>query len=283
MAEQPWWADDDALERALFDLGARLDYPPAPRLAERVRARLLAAPAPAARQRGAVVFPRTLARRLVAALAAIVLLIGAVLAASPGARSAVAQWFSLHGVRIFYVPSLPTTRPMGRHLGLGRPVTLAMARRRVPYRILLPAALGAPDEVYLGTSPDGDRVTLLYRARRGLPRASTTGVGALLIESPTTTSPIVKMVPPGTRVSFEMVNGQNAFWFSGRPHLFFSYFTSGNYSYVTRTEQARLAGNVLLWGQSGLGTRLGGQSELLLRLEAQIPLREALRIAASLR
>lgn len=145
---------------------------------------------------------------------------------------------------------------------------------RVPYHILVPAALGAPDEVYVAQSPDGARVALVYRARRGLPRATTTGVGALLIESPDNSpNPLIgKAYAAGTQVTLVTVNGRRGVWLSGRPHLF-TYMVFAHNSYVFRIEQARLAGNVLLWGQKGL----------IMRLEAQIPLAEALRIAGSLR
>lgn len=275
MARQPWQPTDAEMERALVDLGTRLDYPAAPRLAEHVRARLRV-PADGSRQlAGTMLEPvlpagplRLLVRRLAVALLALAVLAGTVLAVSPQTRTVVAKWLYLRGVTIFYTPKPPTPHPVGRRLGLGRPMTLAEARRRVPYHILLPAALGVLDEVYVGLPPANDHVTLVFRARRGLPRAPTTGVGLLLAELRGT--PFMgKGLSLQTQTTLVTVNGSDGYWFSGKPHIFGYMDQNG----MLRTEQARLAGNVLLWEQQGL----------TMRLEAAIPLQQALRIAASLR
>ena len=65
------------------------------------------------------------------------------------------------------------------------------------------------------------------------------------------------------------VNGGPGYWIEGEPHLFFYRDRSGN----VRDETIRLAGNVLLWEQG----------ELTLRLEGDLRLPQALRIAKSFR
>lgn len=265
MAEQPWQPTEAELERALVDLAGRLAYPPMPQLAESVRARLLAGDRPAWTP------VRGLRQAVSLALLALALFAGAALALSPGTRTAVAEWFHLHGIELFYAPAGAPPVPVGTHLGLGNRVTLAGAQTRVGYHVFKPTTrwLGMPDEVYVGQSPRGNQVALVYRARRGLPRANTTGVGLLLTEFPGSSVVAAKFLEPDTRLSFVTVGGAPGFWISGKPHRFAYIDAQG----VFRTESVRLAGNVLLWGRGGL----------VLRLESALPEGAALHIAASLR
>ena len=114
----------------------------------------------------------------------------AVLVASPGTREAVARRLGLRGVEIRIGGERPaptvTTRPGGRlDLGLGERVTLAEARRRVTFPVLLPAAAGfqAPDAVFVDRDrPPGGRVDLVYRARPGLPPSQFTDAGLLVTQ-----------------------------------------------------------------------------------------------------
>jgi hypothetical protein len=269
MAERRWPPTEAELERALVDLGARVAYPPTPRLAESVRTRLLADTRPVRPTAWGPI--HGLRRALSLALLALALLAGAVLALSPGTRTAMAQWLRLHGIVLFYAPSVRVPAPTGTHLGLGRRLTLAAAQAHVPYHILKPGirSLGAPDEVYVRRLVAGDQVALVYRARRGLPRAKATGVGLLLAEVPGSSPVAGKFVEPGTRVYVVTVNGLQGYWITGKPHLFGYIDDKG----VFRMETARLAGNVLLWERDGL----------VLRLESALPEAAALRIAASVR
>lgn len=63
-------------------------------------------------------------------------------------------------------------------------VSLAEARRRVAFSVLLPPGdrFGSPVEVYLGAFPPGGRLTLAYRARVGLSVAGPSGEGLLLTQ-----------------------------------------------------------------------------------------------------
>src|SRR5207245_1048212 len=105
-------------------------------------------------------------KAVIAVAAAAVLATGA-LAASPGARQAVANFLGLRGIRITIVPSLPPvpSPSLGSGLSLGDPMTLAQAQARVPFRIAVPPPprLGTPDEVYVLETSSGAEVSLLYR------------------------------------------------------------------------------------------------------------------------
>ena len=95
-----------------------------------------------------------------------------------------ANFLGLRGIRITIVPSLPPvpSPSLGSGLSLGDPMTLAQAQARVPFRIAVPSTprLGTPDEVYVLETSSGAEVSLLYRARPGLPAASSTGAGLLV-------------------------------------------------------------------------------------------------------
>jgi hypothetical protein len=268
------------LEAAVRDLGARLDYPPSEQLAFVVRQRLEREEAP---RRGWLPRIRLADRlrpalapawqRAAVALVVIVALLSGILVFSPSTRKAVAGWLGLRGVKIEVVPTLPPVpTPLGRNLVLGRAVSLAEAQAAVPFRILLPSVpeLGQPDEIDLTETFGTGRVSLLYRARPGFPRASATGVGLLVTEfeaKPEKEFIEKKVVAGGASLEAVRVNGEPAFWIEGAPHEL--YYVDANGSPIRDT--IRLAGNVLLW-QHGSVT---------LRLEADVPMARALAIAES--
>ena len=266
------------LEGALADLGAALRFPPTPDLAAAVAARLEQDPSPApARTRPRR--PRWLTgwRRLAVAGMVAVLLAAAVLVASPGTREAVARRLGLRGIGVELggpPPPTVTTAPGGRlDLGLGERVTLAEARRRVRFPVLVPAAAGfqRPDAVFVDQAvPAGGRVDLVYRARPGLPASNFTDAGLLITEFRGQPDPgfLKKVVVAGV-VQEVTVGGEPGYFFSGEPHFFTYQDADGQF----REERTRLAGNTLVW-QRG---------ELTLRLEGELPLAEAVRIAESMR
>ena len=208
----------------------------------------------------------------VAIAAAVVLATGA-LAASPGARQAVANFLGLRGIRIMIVPSLsPAPSPsLGSGLSLGDPTTLAQAQARVPFRIAVPSTpdLGSPDEVYVVESSSGAELSLLYRARPGLPVASATGAGLLVSQfQGRLDQPLLeKAVGEGAMIRGVIVNGHPGFWIEGQPHELFFLDRGGR----PIPETVRLAGNVLVWQQG----------DVLIRLESALPLDRALKIAES--
>lgn len=255
---------DDELAALLADVGSRIAYPRAA-LAARVRLRLADRPRAARR--------RTLGT-LAPALATLLVLLGVVALASPAVRATAREILRIGGIEILPVPTLsPRPSPSAFPLSIGgRRMTLDEARRAVGFAVRVPGApvLGAPDEVAVDTTPV-PRVTLVYRQRAGIPVSPQAGVAALVVELQAEIEPAFfgKAVGPGTTVEPVSVNGVPGYWLEGAPHVFFVRTADGQ----IRDEALRLAGNTLVWVQDGV----------TYRLEAQIPLEEALRIAASFR
>ena len=276
------------LERALTSVGGLIDYPALDpeRIPAVVARRIAELPAPArepalVRLRRRVFLPglsgpvapviRPAWEKAAAALVAVVVLLSGVLVFSPGARKAVAGWLGLGGVRIVVTPSPPTAPrlPLGEGLDLGDRVTLDRARSLVRYRVLVPSALGPPDQVYESPDFPGGGVSLVYRAGPGLPKASTTGVGLLITEFRGDVNDIAiqKAIGPNTRLEAVNVNGQTGYWIEGELHEIV-YTKPGGEPFL---DTARLAANVLLW-QHG---------NVTLRIECALTRVQALRIAES--
>jgi hypothetical protein len=236
------------LPRRLDELGAELVFPPTPDLAPAVLPRLVRR-----RRRG---------RRVLVAALAVLALLGAVLAASPRARSAVLDWLGIGGVQIVEVDELPVV-PVREQPVLGERVSLAEARRRVAFAVqLLPESAGTPDEVYLRGNPTGGAVTLVYGSP-GRPR--------LLLSQwrgGTYEPVLLKIVGPGTEHEVVTVDGGPGIWLRGAPHVVYSHSSDGH----EFEERLYLAGNVLVWERGALA----------LRLEADIDMEEALELAESL-
>ncbi|HKE97724.1 MAG TPA: hypothetical protein VKG45_02165 [Actinomycetes bacterium] len=284
-------APPQELERALRELGGRLEWPPAPDLAGRVRRRLDAPSDLARRVRSRVEtlgergggrrrrrVPRPGARAAAALLAVLVAAGG--LAALPGPREAIADLLGLRGVRITRgVPGpLPATSPapgpLGQGLGLGRRVSLAQARAGTGRPVALPslAGLRRPDAVWLDDGVPGGAVSLVWRPRAGLPPAGPSGAALLLTALPGSADEEVlvkKLLVGGTGISEVRVGAARGLWIQGAPHELFYLAPDGD----PRPDRTRLAGNTLLWEHDGL----------VMRLEAAVSRAEALRIAGSLR
>jgi hypothetical protein len=239
------------LELQLTRLAAELDWPPAPDVAAAVRARL---PEDRPRRR------RPGRRALVVALVVVVVGVGAAFAV-PSARTTILRWLGLRGVRIELVDRLPAVSVTQR-LGLGSRVTLAEARRRAGYRLVTLPAAGAPNAVYFRSSPPGGEASFLYGTPSHLRLLVSQFVG---VAEPQ----LVKKIATGdTRIEFLRIGGGPAIWLSGAPHFFL-------YSDADRQvrQEARLAGNTLLW-QRG---------RLTLRLEGALSKQDAVRLAGSAR
>lgn len=147
-------------------------------------------------------------------------------------------------------------RSRGEIPGYGERIPLREARTRLAGRELLLPGLGEPDEVYAnGSSRNG--VVLVYRAGPGLPALGDTGVGLVLTEVPGSVgSAYFRGETPDVAVVEEVGVG------SGR-----------GYWVPAGRRPGDLAGNVLLWERGGLA----------LRLAADRPQREVVRIAESVR
>jgi hypothetical protein len=271
---------DRELEHALRDLGAHLDQPATPPLAELVAARLRDAP----ERRPVPATPRLPGRwrwqRLAVAGLAVAVLAAAVLVLSPGTREAVADLLGLRGIRIQIGGPRPTvTTPpsteaggLGASLGLGERTTLADARRRVKFPVRVPTAAGfeRPDAVYVDPyQPADGRVDFVYRARPGLPASTYTEAGLLITQFRASADlDYVKKVSQFSKVEFLRVNGGDAFWFT-EPHELVFIDRNGS----IQQERVRLAGSALIWQQG----------DVTYRLEGQVSRDEAVRIASSMR
>ena len=239
------------LETRIAGLAPDYPFPPTPDLAGAARARLGLAPGP---RRPA---------RLVLALAALVATLAGVLALSPGARGALADWLDfLPGVRVERVDELPSM-PLTSWTGVyGVEVTLAEAEERAPFDILLPESLGEPDFVYHYRDPSGGVVvTAVYGEERD----------ARLVLTQWTTEGVLfhKMISPSTKAEVVDVRGERGLWMSGNDHIVFYL----GHDYQERAAEAALAGNVLVW-QEG---------DVAYRLEAGVGRERALDLAGELR
>lgn len=254
------------LEQALSTLGTQVDFPPTPNLAPGVRARLEEAPPRTGGLRSFIGRSRLATTALLVALAALL-----VVALVPPARTAVARLFGIPGI-VVTRGTLPPG-PLGKHLLLGKRVTLDDVRSLAGFPILVPSlpSLGQPNEVYVGSVPGSESVTLLYRARPGVPRSSPYGAGLLLTEFRVlpTSFPIEKLIGPNTTFQNVRVHGTLAYWIGGRPHLLLYRAMNGR----MYDDYTRLSGNVLLWTRHGISYRL----------EADLGPRQMVRIAESAR
>ena len=195
-------------------------------------------------------------------------LCGAALTGEPVRRQA---W--LRGVRIVQTPAPttpPPTRTLGNGLDLGRRTTLAVAEDHLGTRILLPAGLGSPDEVYVrDLSLTGVQVYLVYGARPGLPKTGATGVGLLLGEftGDISTEGMIKFTE-GARLEFVQVGQTRGYWIE-HGHAVGYVDSKGN----VVGDTIRLAGNVLLWEQGNL----------TLRIESALSKAQAVALARTIR
>jgi hypothetical protein len=269
MTERLHNLSDAELGAALTNLAARVVYPETPDLAPAIRARIVTAPT-RRRARWSPTWPR-----IAFAAAVIVVLVAGTLFASPAARRAVADFLGIGGVTIVVdddrSPASEPTAPA--ELNLGDVTSLDAARARVDFSVGVPTlpSLGSPDAVYFSDDVDGGRVSFTYEADENLPAADETGLGALLTQFRADIGQdIVKRVSiEGGHVRSVEVAGAPGFWITGAPHEVYFVAPDGE----VRADTVRLAANVLLWERDGVS----------LRLESDLSLKRALRIAHSIR
>jgi hypothetical protein len=261
-----WPSLDVDMGQLLEDLSSRVEDAPRDATLAAVRARLESEPTPdltrTTRQRW-----RTRTVRLALVGLAVVVVFSLVLTVSPAARRAVADWLGIPGVLVERRNGPPPTN-LGGHLVLGQPVGVAEAQRRVSFGVLLAGQFGSPEEVYVAGTPSGGRVSLLYRARSGLPQAGRGGVGLLLTEFRGQVNVVRKGVGPGGRIEQVTVGAEPGYWFQGRPHQVTFADKNGQFF----DDNSRLAGNTLVWEHGAL----------TLRLEAEVSKDRAIQIAESL-
>lgn len=241
---------NDRLDALLRATAAEIAFPPTPDLRGSVLGRLAR---PERRGWIPVAWPRALV------LAVITLL------ALAGTVAALA--LLLPGLRLTFVPSLPTASvpegPLAIRLALGEPIAAETVGAGVPQ------ALGPPDEAYV--IGDHEVLSLVFRAGDGLPELADSGIGLVVqvIDGEIETEQVEKLViEVGVTVDEVQVGDDQGFWISGPPHLIRYRAPSG----AERSEATRLVGDTLVW-QHG---------DVLYRIESGVGLAEALRIAESI-
>lgn len=235
-----------SLEQELRELA--VEWPETPPLADVVEARL-GRDAPARLRLGR-------RRPLAVALAVLVVAAGAVLAFSPGARSALLELFGIKGATVTRVDELPELSE-GGGLGLGGTVPLAEAREAVPYRIRLPEGENV-ENVRLDRRIGSGAVSVVWCCPR-IVLTQFRGVAIPYAE---------KMAGPETRIDEVDVGGAPGLWIEGARHAVVFRDDEGQV-----VSGPRLAGNVLLWEDG----------DVTLRLEGHIEKERALAIAAGIR
>jgi hypothetical protein len=249
------------VETALADLSQHIQVPREPDVAGIVRARLQVAPAPTSMRRWRW-------RPVVWTRRSIALAVGLVLLAS---SIAVASYFGVRGIVVHVQPTPTVSAPQGAgtFMGLGARVSLDAARAGVRFPVRIPSDLGDPNEVYLDRGLSGGVVTLLYHPRPGLPEASATGAGLVLIEFEGSFSraTMEKFARPN-QVHQVSVNGEPGLWLEGVHQVGFL-DADGRH----RIDELRLADSVLLW-QIGSVT---------LRLESALTMQRAIDLAETVR
>ncbi len=253
------------LEERLTALAPAIDWPPTP-------ARLWRG----AQQREAADRQWRWSNRWALAAAAVLLIVATLLAYTP-TRDAIADWVNVHTIfrRTETPPPSPSPLPPGppgRYLNLGTQVSLAEARQGVAWTILLPAALGSPDAVYLQqppSVPSGGEVSLVY-VRSDIKTSGLTGVSVLVTEARGRVEEqyFQKTLGPGVTIEHVTVNGHSGYWISGRPHQFVITDAEGN----PYPETLRLATNTLVIDEGGT----------LVRIEGDLSKDQAIQIARSM-
>jgi hypothetical protein len=264
------------LENELRSLALAIDYPPERDLAISVRQRIEAGPVP--HRRPAARAGRWLGniaislRRPAFAATVVVVLASLVLMMSPAARVAVADWLGFDDVRVtFDEPPVRPTPPVGNELRLGDSVTLAEARSLVGFGLLVPSALGAPDEVYYNEFVSDGEISLVYRERDDLPAAPGTRVGAIVTQFEANFLDqefYEKFLRGSATVQEVTVSGVRGIWIDQAHGLIFR-DADGRQD----VEESRLSGPSLIWEKAGI----------LYRLESRLPLNRAVTVAESLR
>ena len=154
-------------------------------------------------------------------------------------------------------------------MGLGTAVSLDDAARIGGLDLVLPTgpAIGPPDAVYTLAN----RVALVWSERPGLPADPDYGVGLLLSEFRGNVDDgyYQKTLDGSAQVTPVTVNGHPGYWISGAPHFFYYVDPSGK----AVDDSHRIVGDTLIWADG----------EVTYRLELQLPMEAAIRLAELLR
>jgi hypothetical protein len=191
--------------------------------------------------------PRRSQRRRLALALAVVLAVALAVLAVPPARTAILDWLGVGGARIVRVEELPALDPVPGMEILGDRVDLATARARAGFPFSDPPdGEPAPDEIRVAPGirvsyvwRDGERVRLLLTQFPGR------------VDDPAL---VKKLVASSTSVESLDVDGHQAVWLEGGPHVVFFVSPVGD----VRDDQGWLAGNTLLVDRDGVTVRVEG-------------------------
>ena len=228
----------------------REDLPETPDLSSAVRRRIAGAR------------PSRVPRRLVLAVAVLVVAVAAVLVVSPDARSTLGDWLGIGGAEVVRVEELPTVEAKTGLPDFGRAVSREQAQDAASFPLRFPQRLGDPDALYVRDVPGG-MVVAVYGEGPPYRAVYVQWVGE------STGPSFQKLAGSGTPVERVRVEGGAGLWLSGEPHFVLWLGQDGR----DHADEPYLAGNVLLWED-------GQQSY---RLEADVSKEEALAVARSLR
>jgi hypothetical protein len=273
----------ELFEKRLSSIAKGMEYPRTPNVAGSVMKRLRA------RGKRSEGRSRFVSRRFAWSLTLILVLFVSLMLIPP-ARAAIIEFIQIGIVRIFRAEPTPVTPPNQQVPATQIPMTatpvptterlipilerlagemtLEEAQRRVSYPILLPTYppdLGLPERVFVQDA-DGDMTILIW----------------IDPEQPAQVLMTLHMIPPGSwavdkmdpaQIEETTVNGQRAIWAVGPYPVRFS---DGNLDYVRLID-----GRVLIWtDESTLAP--GASTSVTYRLETELELEEAIKIAESL-
>jgi hypothetical protein len=208
-----------SLETRLYTLGHELDYPAEPDLTSPVLARLDRRP-----------FPWRRAAALAFALVAVA--VGAAFAV-PQARTAILRFFHIGGENIVRVEKLPPAVERSQAGGLGTPLSLTEAQRRLGFQFLFPPFKGAPpNRVYVLGDAVGSVIVRSHGLRVLLSEFNSAGAIGLK-----------KLTLGETTAQWLRINGRDAIWLHGGTHTL-TYF---NRRLEFQEQTIKIHGNVLVW------------------------------------
>ena len=226
---------------------------------------------------------RSLGRRARPRLVVAVLTVVAMLALIAPVRAAVRSFFDIGAVRVHAPDARRRPAVTAAALDLGTRVTLTGARARMTVVVPTAPGFGRPDEVWFA-DVGGGQVSLVYRARPGLPRAvpatakpstagpSTAGpsnVGLLIQEFIGDGRQVVhKHLSTNTRARPVMIGSDEGVFLSGGEHFLYYDDPTG----AQQLQNGRLVGRALIFPR---GTQT-------IRIEGSLPLDRMLAIARSL-
>ncbi|HEX9990172.1 MAG TPA: DUF4367 domain-containing protein [Chloroflexia bacterium] len=259
----------DPVDDKLHDLAQHFSYPPTPDIAQSVSRKLASEGAFDRKRAGSRIESRSRPRLAFAPVVLVLALLFVGVLAVPEVQAFVRSILRIGVVTI--VEGTPTAGSPGPlpspvvGLDLTGETTLEGARAKIFFPIKLPtypSDLGAPDRVFVQES-EGDALVLAWLdpVRNDTARMILDELGSDMIAK--------KTLSQGYTLQETTVNGQRAVWI-GSIHILDFY----NRSSSTETELRRLInGPVLLWSEG----------DVTYRLQSDLPLEEAVKVAESLK